>query len=86
MGIALWIAVGVGLGSVARWIMPGPRAGGMGMAIIVGVFGALVGGSIGTAVGGSAPFAVAVDSLLAAVAGSLILLLGYRAYALRLID
>jgi uncharacterized membrane protein YeaQ/YmgE (transglycosylase-associated protein family) len=48
MEILSWIIVGVVTGSFARAIMPGPPAGGMYVAILIGVLGAFLGGSAGS--------------------------------------
>lgn len=82
MGILLWIAFGIVAGSMARRVMPGPSAGGLAVAIPIGVVGAIVGGGIGLLLG---PSGAAVDmrSLFLAIAVSLGGLLCYRSYALR---
>ena len=48
MGIASWVLIGLLTGSIARVAMPGPAAGGMSVAILIGVIGALIGGIVGT--------------------------------------
>ena len=48
MNILLWIVVGLATGSIARKLMPGPAAGGISIAILIGVVGAIVGGIVGT--------------------------------------
>ena len=48
MEIASWIFIGLFTGSIARVAMPGPAAGGMSVAILIGVIGALIGGIVGT--------------------------------------
>ena len=57
MDIASWIIVGLVTGSIARLAMPGPAAGGMPVAILIGLVGAFIGG-------------VAGDNLLAGHGGS----------------
>jgi uncharacterized membrane protein YeaQ/YmgE (transglycosylase-associated protein family) len=47
MEIASWIIVGLVTGSLARIAMPGPAAGGMRVAILIGILGALTGGLLG---------------------------------------
>jgi uncharacterized membrane protein YeaQ/YmgE (transglycosylase-associated protein family) len=74
MGIVLWIAFGVVAGSLAKLVMPGPNAGGVPMGILLGV-GAFWAGGISTAID--------VRSLLMAMCGTLIVLLGYRSLAMR---
>jgi uncharacterized membrane protein YeaQ/YmgE (transglycosylase-associated protein family) len=82
MGIFLWIVVGLVAGSVARWIMPGPDPLGVLGTILLGVGGAVTGGLLGLAFGGSV---AGFDflGLIMAILGSLILLIGYRSYAMR---
>ena len=41
MGIASWVLIGLLTGSIARVAMPGPAAGGMSVAILIGVIGAI---------------------------------------------
>jgi uncharacterized membrane protein YeaQ/YmgE (transglycosylase-associated protein family) len=82
MGILLWIVFGILAGSVARLVMPGPSAGGVGVAVSLGVAGAVAGGFVGTLLGGSlAEFDF--RSLLLAIIGSLGVLFSYRSYAMR---
>ena len=51
MGILSWIVLGLVVGILAKWIMPGPDSGGMVMTILLGVAGAFVGGWLGTQLG-----------------------------------
>lgn len=82
MSIFSWIAVGAIAGSMARAIMPGPAAGGMYVAVLIGILGAFVGGSIGTIFPADqlTQFSFA---LLAAMTGALYFLFAYRCYAQR---
>lgn len=82
LGLLLWIVFGVIAGSVARLVMPGPSAGGLAIAIPLGIGGALVGGGIGTLLGPTSG-GVDIRALLFAVAGCLVVLLCYRSVALR---
>jgi uncharacterized membrane protein YeaQ/YmgE (transglycosylase-associated protein family) len=82
MGIFLWIVVGLAAGSVARWVMPGPDPLGLLGTIVLGMGGGVVGGLLGLAFGGTmAGFDFL--NLMTAIIGSLILLMGYRSYAMR---
>lgn len=83
MEIASWIIVGLVTGSIARVAMPGPAAGGMSVAILIGLIGALTGGILGTAfaVGGLVPFDF--YALGMAAIGAMILLFPYRCIAMR---
>jgi uncharacterized membrane protein YeaQ/YmgE (transglycosylase-associated protein family) len=62
--------------------MPGPAAGGMPVAILIGVIGALIGGIAGATVAenGTVPFNI---SALTAAAGAMYPLFSYRCFALR---
>jgi uncharacterized membrane protein YeaQ/YmgE (transglycosylase-associated protein family) len=82
MGILLWIVFGLIAGSFARLVMPGPIAGGLPVALGLGVGGALLGGLIGTLVSGTLA-GFDVRSFLMAIIGSLTVLFSYRSYAMR---
>lgn len=79
MGILSWIIFGLIAGAVAKWIMPGEDPGGCLITIIIGVVGGILGGWIGTLLGFGTISGFDVKSFLLAVAGSVILLLIYRA-------
>jgi uncharacterized membrane protein YeaQ/YmgE (transglycosylase-associated protein family) len=74
MGILSWIVLGLVVGVLAKWIMPGPDSGGIVMTIVLGVAGAFVGGWIGTQLGLGSVSGFNLGSLGLAVAGSLLLL------------
>ena len=78
MGLFSWILMGLIVGLLAKWIMPGPDPGGIIMTILLGVAGAFVGGFIGTTVGLGSVSGFNVGSLGLAVAGALLLLWGHR--------
>jgi uncharacterized membrane protein YeaQ/YmgE (transglycosylase-associated protein family) len=83
MGVIFWIVWGGIVGSVARLVMNGPRAGGMPMGIMIGIGAAMIGGLIGTVMAGELTFAVDPRSALLACSVSLLVLLCYRSFALR---
>lgn len=83
MGILLWIALGATGGAMARWVMPGPKAGGIPMGILLGLAGSLIGGVLGTFLAGGLTVAIDVRSAIMAFTGTLLVLLSYRAFALR---
>ena len=83
MGVVLWIAFGVVAGSLAKFVMPGPNAGGVPMGILLGVGGALSGGVLGAVLAGGMSSAIDVRSLLMAICGTLFVLLSYRSLAMR---
>ncbi len=83
MYVLLWIAVGAAIGSIARSAMPGPPAGGMRVALVVGIASACVGGLVGSIVetrhsnlGGL--------SVVTAGIGAMYVLFAYRCWALRI--
>ena len=78
MGFFSWILMGLVVGLLAKWIMPGPDPGGIIMTILLGVAGAFVGGFIGTTVGLGSVSGFNLGSLGLAVAGALLLLWGHR--------
>ena len=86
MEIFFGVVVGIAAGAIARSVMPGPRAGGILVAIGVGIAGALIGGVIGAASDVSTSDGFAVGTLLSGVFGALILLFCYRCYAMRAIS
>lgn len=78
MGILSWIVMGLIVGVLAKFIMPGTGPGGIIATIILGIVGALVGGFIGTALGLGSVTGFNVVSFLLAVAGAIILMILYR--------
>ena len=84
MQIVLWIAIGAFAGSMAKLVMPGPRAGGVRIGLVLGVAGALAGGVLGAVLAGEITNAIDVRSVLMAISGTLWALLCYRAVAMRL--
>ena len=78
MGILSWIVFGLIAGVVAKYVMPGPDSGGIVMTILLGVAGAVVGGFIGTQLGYGSVAGFDVRSLLIAIGGALVLLVGFR--------
>jgi uncharacterized membrane protein YeaQ/YmgE (transglycosylase-associated protein family) len=83
MEIALAIVFGIVAGSVAKRVMPGPKAGGMAVAVLVGIAGASFGGLLGTLVDGGVSTTFDPRTLLMGVTGALILVFSYRCFAMR---
>ena len=79
MGILSWIILGLIVGALARWIMPGRESGGILITILLGIGGAFVGGFIGSLLGFGSVTGFNLGSLALAVAGALLLLWGHRA-------
>lgn len=78
MGLLSWILIGLIVGALAKWIMPGPDPGGVIVTALLGIAGAFVGGAIASAVGLGSFTGFDLRSLLIAVGGALLLLFGYR--------
>ncbi|CAL9636998.1 GlsB/YeaQ/YmgE family stress response membrane protein [Streptomyces griseomycini] len=80
MGIIAWILIGLLAGFIAKALMPGKDPGGVIITMLIGIAGGLLGGWLGKVIFG-------VDSIdgffdlstwIAAIVGSVILLLLYR--------
>lgn len=79
MGILSWIVLGLIAGAVAKFIMPGRDPGGIIVTILLGIVGAVLGGFIGTELLNLGSVnAFDLRSLLIAIGGALLLLVGYR--------
>jgi uncharacterized membrane protein YeaQ/YmgE (transglycosylase-associated protein family) len=78
MGLLSWILLGLVVGALAKWIMPGPDPGGIGMTILLGIAGAFLGGLIGTALGLGSVSGFNVGSLALATGGAVLILWGHR--------
>ena len=81
MGVIGWILLGVLAGAIAKAIMPGRDPGGIIVTMLIGIVGALLGGFLATQLFGVDAIDEFFDisTWLAAIVGSLILLLIYRA-------
>ncbi len=78
MGIFSWIIFGLVAGIIAKFVMPGDDPGGLIVTTGLGVVGALVGGYIGTSLGFGEVTGFNIRSLGIAVAGAVVVLIGYR--------
>ena len=83
MGILFWILFGLIAGVVAKLIVPGRDPGGIIVTILLGVVGAVLAGFIGTLFGFGGISGFDVRSMLMAIGGAVILLVGYRFVASR---
>jgi len=78
MGLISWILLGLVVGILAKWIMPGPDPGGAVITILIGIGGAFVGGFLGSQLGLGSVSGFNLGSLLLATGGALLLLWGHR--------
>ena len=78
MGILSWIILGLVVGVLAKWIMPGRDPGGLIVTIVIGIAGAFIGGYIATFLGFGSVTGFDFRSLVIAIGGALLLLLGFR--------
>jgi uncharacterized membrane protein YeaQ/YmgE (transglycosylase-associated protein family) len=78
MGILSWIVIGLIVGVLAKWLMPGPDPGGFFLTILLGIAGAFVGGAIASALGLGSFTGFNIGSLVIAVAGAMLLLFLHR--------
>ncbi len=83
MGILSWIFLGLVVGALAKWIMPGDDPGGIFVTILIGIAGAFVGGFIGSFLGMGTVTGFNLGSLAMAIGGALLLLFGYRKFKSR---
>jgi uncharacterized membrane protein YeaQ/YmgE (transglycosylase-associated protein family) len=78
MGIVSWIVLGLVVGVLGKWLMPGKDPGGFFVTIAIGIAGAIVGGFLATQLGIGSVTGFNFRSLAIAVIGSMIVLFGYR--------
>jgi uncharacterized membrane protein YeaQ/YmgE (transglycosylase-associated protein family) len=78
MGIFSWIVMGLIVGIIAKFIMPGKDPGGIIVTSLIGIGGGLVGGYIGSYLGLGTVTGFNIGSILLAVGGAVLLLILYR--------
>ncbi|MCC6355774.1 MAG: GlsB/YeaQ/YmgE family stress response membrane protein [Verrucomicrobiae bacterium] len=78
MGILSWIVLGLIVGALAKWIMPGRDPGGLIVTILIGILGAFLGGFLGTRLGIGDVSGFDIKSLAIAIGGAVLLLILYR--------
>jgi uncharacterized membrane protein YeaQ/YmgE (transglycosylase-associated protein family) len=83
VGIIAFLILGLLAGLIAKALLPGRDPGGLIITLIIGCVGALLGGFLGGAITGNNPVDEFWDlsTWLAAIIGSIILLLLYRVVA-----
>jgi len=78
MGFISWIVMGLVVGVLAKWIMPGKDPGGFIVTILIGIVGAMVGGWLGSLLGIVAAPGWSLGNIAMATFGALLLLFIYR--------
>ncbi|WP_217145674.1 GlsB/YeaQ/YmgE family stress response membrane protein [Streptomyces sp. AC627_RSS907] len=80
MGIIAWIIIGLLAGAIAKALLPGKDPGGVIVTMLIGVLGGLLGGWLGKVLFGvdSIDGFFEVSTWIAAIVGSVILLVLYR--------
>lgn len=78
MGIISWIVLGLIVGALAKWIMPGRDPEGMIVTSMIGIAGAFIGGTVSSILGFGRFTGFNIRSIIIAVGGSILLLIGYR--------
>jgi|TARA_B110000238_G_scaffold188341_1_gene219272 uncharacterized membrane protein YeaQ/YmgE (transglycosylase-associated protein family) len=81
MGILTSIVLGLLVGALAKWIMPGKDPGGLFVTMVLGIAGAMIGGFIGTQLGVGDVTGFNLMSIGLATLGAIILLVIYRVLA-----
>ncbi|WP_093797316.1 GlsB/YeaQ/YmgE family stress response membrane protein [Streptomyces sp. Wb2n-11] len=80
MGIIAWIVIGLLAGLIAKALLPGKDPGGFIITMLIGIAGGLLGGWLGKVIFGvdSIDGFFELSTWIAAIVGSLILLVLYR--------
>lgn len=78
MGFIAWIVLGLIVGILAKWLMPGPDGGGFIMTVILGIVGAMVGGFISSFFGLGTVDGFNLGSMVIALLGAMLVLFIYR--------
>ena len=76
--LIVWAVLGLLIGGAAKWLMPGPDAGGLLLTSLLGIAGALIGGTIASLVGLGSFTGFNVPGLVIAVLGAMLLLAIWR--------
>jgi uncharacterized membrane protein YeaQ/YmgE (transglycosylase-associated protein family) len=78
MGFLSWILLGLIVGVLAKWILPGKDPGGLIVTILLGIVGAVIGGYLATLLGLGAVTGFNLGSLVIAIGGAILVLLVHR--------
>ena len=78
MGIVSWMLLGLLVGALAKWVLPGRDRGGCIVTMLLGVLGAVLGGFIGTRLGMGDVRGFDLRSLGLALVGALAVVIVFR--------
>lgn len=78
MGIVSWVIMGLIVGVLAKFVLPGRDPGGLVVTILLGIAGAFVGGFVGSRIGLGSVTGFNLGSILLATGGAIALLILYR--------
>jgi uncharacterized membrane protein YeaQ/YmgE (transglycosylase-associated protein family) len=78
MGLIVWVILGLIVGVIAKFLMPGKDPGGFIITILLGIAGAFAGGFVSSALGFGSVTGFDLRSLIIAVLGAMALLAAYR--------
>lgn len=78
MSVLGWIVLGLIVGAVAKYLMPGKDPGGLIATVLIGIAGAMIGGWAGARLGFGPVTGFDPGSLSLAIGGAIFLLIIYR--------
>jgi uncharacterized membrane protein YeaQ/YmgE (transglycosylase-associated protein family) len=78
MGMFSWIIMGLIVGALAKFLMPGDDPGGIIVTILIGIAGAFIGGFVGAKMGLGTVSGFNLGSIALATGGALLMLIVYR--------
>jgi uncharacterized membrane protein YeaQ/YmgE (transglycosylase-associated protein family) len=78
MGLFSMILMGLLVGAIAKYIVPGKDPGGLIVTTMIGVLGALIGGALGERLGWGTITGFDLRSIFVATLGAILLLLIFR--------
>lgn len=78
MGFFAWVFLGLLVGGIAKYIVPGKDPGGLLVTTLIGILGAVIGGALGTRLGWGTVAGFDFRSIAVATFGAIMLLLLFR--------
>ncbi|MGV6825822.1 MAG: GlsB/YeaQ/YmgE family stress response membrane protein [bacterium] len=81
MNIPMWIILGLIVGILAQWFMPGKKRGGVIVTMLLGIAGAVVGGFLARLLGLGVVSGINLPSLAIATGGAVLVLYFFRLMA-----